>query len=213
MVANHWFHQIERVLEAMESTSSTTRIRLAAFQLAGESLIWWDWVKTSKNVEAMTLVDFRELFMSKFFSTSTRHVKAREFLDLWQGDMTVLEYVARLTELARFADDYMATNLAKVRIFEDGLRLSIGGKIIGLLMQDMDSMVRTTMAIEGEIVYAKSIRDADTGKRKEGQPFQVWESGTGLLFPKDHKDKVEAIRAKVRVGAIKAKARVGTRAR
>ena len=31
-------------------------------------------------------------------------------------------------------------------------------------------MVRTTMAIEGEIVDAKSIRDADTGKRKEGQP-------------------------------------------
>ena len=31
-------------------------------------------------------------------------------------------------------------------------------------------MVRTTMAIEDEIVDAKSIRDADTGKRKEGQP-------------------------------------------
>ena len=26
------------------------------------------------------------------------------------------------------------------------------------------------MAIEGEIVDAKSIRDADTGKRKKGQP-------------------------------------------
>ena len=42
LVANHWFHQIERVLEAMEITSATTRIKLATFQLAGESLIWWD---------------------------------------------------------------------------------------------------------------------------------------------------------------------------
>ena len=42
LVANHWFSHIERVLEAMEITSTTTRIRLAAFQLAGESLIWWD---------------------------------------------------------------------------------------------------------------------------------------------------------------------------
>ena len=105
--------------------------------------------------------------MSKFFPASARHVKAREFLDLWQGDMTVLEYVARFTELARFADDYVATDLAKVRRFEDGLRLSIRGKIVGLLLQNMDSMVRTAMAIKGEIVDAKSIRDADTSKRKE----------------------------------------------
>ena len=33
MVADHWFMQIEKVLEAMEITSDTTRIRLAAFQL------------------------------------------------------------------------------------------------------------------------------------------------------------------------------------
>ena len=75
MVVDHWFRQIERVLEAIEITSATTRIRLAAFQLAGESLIWWDWVKTSRNVEAMTWVDLRELFMSKFFPASAKHVK------------------------------------------------------------------------------------------------------------------------------------------
>ena len=61
----------------MEITSTTTRIRLAAFPLSSESLIWWDWVMTSRNVEAMTLVDFKELFMSKFFLASARHVKAR----------------------------------------------------------------------------------------------------------------------------------------
>ena len=82
--------------------------------------------------------------------------------------MTVLKYMARFTKLARFTDDYVAIDLAKVRGFEDGLRLSIRGKIVGLLLQDMDSMVRTTMAIEGEIDNAKSIRDAGTGRRKEG---------------------------------------------
>ena len=37
MVVDHWFMQIENVLEAMEITSDTTRIRLAAFQLKGEA--------------------------------------------------------------------------------------------------------------------------------------------------------------------------------
>ena len=48
--------------------------------------------------------------------------------------MTILEYVAKFTELARFGDDYVATNVAKVRKFEDGLKLSIQGKIVGFLL-------------------------------------------------------------------------------
>ena len=37
MLADHWFIKIEKVLEAMEITSDTTRIRLAAFQLESEA--------------------------------------------------------------------------------------------------------------------------------------------------------------------------------
>ena len=64
----------------------------------------------------------------------------------------------------------MATDMAKVRKFEDGLKLSIRGKIVGLFQQDMDSMVRTTIAIEREIDDAWSIRDTGASdRRKEGQ--------------------------------------------
>ena len=49
--------------------------------------------------------------------------------------MTVLEYVAKFTELARFTDEDVATDMAKVKKFEDGLKLSIQGKIMGLLSQ------------------------------------------------------------------------------
>ena len=76
MVADHWFRQVERVLEAMEITSDTTRIRLAAFQLEGEFQVWWDWIKVSRDLETMTWREFRELFMNKFFPTSARHAKA-----------------------------------------------------------------------------------------------------------------------------------------
>ena len=62
--------------------------------------------------------------------------------------MTVLEYVARFKELARFRDDYVATDAAKVRKFEDGLKLSIQGKIVGYNLKDMDSMVNIALIIE-----------------------------------------------------------------
>ena len=76
----------------------------------------------------MTWAEFHDLFMGKNFPDTAQHAKAREFLELKQGTMTVIEYVARFTELARFADDYVATHMAKVRRFENGLKLSIWGQ-------------------------------------------------------------------------------------
>ena len=151
MVAYHWFMQIENVLEAMEITSDTTRIRLAAFQLEGEAHVWWRWARTSRDLEVMTWAEFQKLFMGKYFPKTARHAKAQEFLKLKQGAMTVMGYVARFTELARFADDYVATEMAKVRRFENGLKLSVRARIVGLRLQDMDSMVGTTLTIEREL--------------------------------------------------------------
>ena len=94
MVADHWFMQIENVLEAMEITSDTTRIRLAAFQLEGEARVWWRWVRTSRDLEVMTWAEFQEMFMGKYFPETTRHAKAQEFLELKQGAMTVMDNVA-----------------------------------------------------------------------------------------------------------------------
>ena len=169
MVADHWFMQIEKVLEAMEITSDMTRIRLAVFQLEGEAQVWWNWAKTSKDLEA-TWVEFQELFMGKYFSDTTRHAKAQEFLELKQGTMTVIEYVARFTELSRFSDDYVAMDMAKVRRFENRLKLSIRGRIIGLRLRDMESIVGTALTIEREIEDAQSTRDAGVGSKREDQP-------------------------------------------
>ena len=83
----------------------------------------------------------------------------------------MIEYMAKFTELALFADDYVATDMDKVRKFEDGLQLSIWGKIMGFLLQDMDLMVKTAMTIEREVDDARNIRDTGVkNKRRESQP-------------------------------------------
>ena len=118
----------------------------------------------------MTWVEFQELFIGKYFPDTTRHAKAQEFIKLKQGTMTVMDYMARFTELARFSNDCVATEMAKVRRFENGLKLSIRGRIVGLPLQNMDSMVGTALTIEREIEDARSTRDAGvSSKRKESQ--------------------------------------------
>ena len=81
----------------------------------------------------------------------------------------MLEYVAKFTELTRFRDDCVATDMAKVWKFEDGLKLSIRGKIAGFLLQDIDSMVRMAMTIKKEIEDARSIRATGIGEKREDQ--------------------------------------------
>ena len=105
MVADHWFRQIKKVLEAMKITFDATKIMLVAFQLEGESQVWWVWVKTFEDIEAMTWAEFHELFMGKYFPATARHAKAQELLELKQGMMIVMEYVTKFIELARFSDD------------------------------------------------------------------------------------------------------------
>ena len=85
----------------MEIVSDMTRIRLAAFQLEGEAQVWWNWAKTSRDLEAMTWAEFHDLFMGKYIPDTARHAKA-------QGAMAMIKFVARFTELACFADDYVA---------------------------------------------------------------------------------------------------------
>ena len=65
--------------------------------------------------------------------------------------MTVMDYVATFTKLARLVDDYVATDMAKVMRFKNGLKLSISARIVRLRLRDMDSMVGTTLTIEKEL--------------------------------------------------------------
>ena len=56
------------------------------------------------------------------------------------------------------------------RRFENGLKLSIRGRIVGFHLRDMDSMVEMALTIEREIEDARSTRDASVGTKREDQP-------------------------------------------
>ena len=56
------------------------------------------------------------------------------------------------------------------RRFENGLKLSIRGRIVELRLRDRDSMVGTTLTIEREIEDARNTRDTGVGCEREDQP-------------------------------------------
>ena len=103
--------------------------------------------------------------------------------------MTVMDYVARFTELARFANDYVTTDMAKVRRFVNGLKLSIRGRIVGLRLYDMDSMVGTALTIEREIEDARSTRDTGVSSKREDQPSSSSEKRLNIFASHEFQDQ------------------------
>ena len=54
--------------------------------------------------------------------------------------------------------------------FENGLKLSIRGRIVGFRLRDMDSMVGAALTIEREIEDTWNTRDTVVGSKREDQP-------------------------------------------
>ena len=53
------------------------------------------------------------------------------------------------------------------RRFENGLKLSIRGRIVGFCLRDMDSMVGVALTIEREIEDTWNTRDTGVGNKRE----------------------------------------------
>ena len=56
------------------------------------------------------------------------------------------------------------------RRFENELKLSIRGRIVGFHLRDMDSMVEAALTIEREIEDTWNTRDMGVGSKREDQP-------------------------------------------
>ena len=66
---------------------------------------------------------------------------------------------------------------------ENGLKLSIRGRIVGFRLRDMDSMVGTTLTIEREIEDTWNTRDTGVSNKRERISFLLVRGrGRRLLF-------------------------------
>ena len=56
------------------------------------------------------------------------------------------------------------------RRFENGLNLSIRGRIVGFRLRDMDSMVEAALTIEREIEDTWNTQDTGVGSKRKDRP-------------------------------------------
>ncbi|XP_050889534.1 uncharacterized protein LOC127094800 [Lathyrus oleraceus] len=110
------------------------KIRYGTHKLSGEADDWL--VDTRLRLETageeITWEGFRREFLRKYYLEDVRGKKEIEFLELKQGNLSVTEYAAKFTELAKFYPHYDGANakFSKCIKFENGLCPEIK-KVVG----------------------------------------------------------------------------------
>ena len=84
----------------------------------------------------VTWVEFKTLFLRKFFLRYSKDIRYQEFLSLSQGDSSVEEYTSRFVELRRFAPHQDEREMAMKYV--SGLSYRIRIHVVSLCCETVD---------------------------------------------------------------------------
>ncbi|MCL7024420.1 hypothetical protein MKW94_009645 [Papaver nudicaule] len=110
--AEKWLMDIKKEFAAM-LVPATNQIRFATYLLREGANYWWE-----------------SLFLDNYFPPPARAAKYEEFLNLSQGDMTVLELDRKFHELEHYGEHLINTNELRARKLEGCLNYVIRDKIV-----------------------------------------------------------------------------------
>ncbi|XP_073313539.1 uncharacterized protein [Primulina huaijiensis] len=117
---------MDQLFESLEYPDDR-RIKLVVHQLLDVAKSWW--IMTKKALESRgTIVTwdiFKSEFYQRFFPTSYRKDRGAEFANLKQGNLNIEDYVAKFSNLLRFAPHVASDEEAKADHFINGLNPDI----------------------------------------------------------------------------------------
>ncbi|XP_070005397.1 uncharacterized protein [Nicotiana sylvestris] len=175
-----------RTTGILESSSVT----FTTFQFTRAAFTWWEAYERRRPAGAspLTWQEFSTLFLEKWIPKSQREEQRRQFEWLRQGDMTVSQYEASFSELARYASWIVPTDRERIKRFVDGLNyhlriLMTRERVMGISFEDAVDIARdieTTRRQEREEREAKRPRGSGSfsGAPSRGQ----FQQGRGRSF-------------------------------
>ena len=95
---------VYKVLSSMRVTSRE-KAELASYQLRDVSQIWYTQWKDNRTEGSVPIEyeEFKEAFLVMYFPLERRKIKVEEFINLKQGNMSVMEYSLKFSMLSRYS--------------------------------------------------------------------------------------------------------------
>ncbi|CAN1815801.1 hypothetical protein LINPERHAP1_LOCUS27567 [Linum perenne] len=142
------------------------RLQAMTFLLKGHALKWWECLPESQVYPPeLGSEEFLGMFRDQFCPDIWREAKAKEFLELVQGERTVMQCYMEFTNLSQWYDEQVNREQKLIRRFKRGLRWEIQ---VGVTSGDMGSLVTVKgAAMERELLELGKKEDR---KRKATAP-------------------------------------------
>ncbi|KAJ8619853.1 hypothetical protein MRB53_028382 [Persea americana] len=160
IVAETWLREIEKVFKVMKCVEAD-KVRLATYKIKGTAEHWWEFEEEAlrKTETEITWEVFKDTFNKKYIPKHIRAQKAQEFANLIQGNMTVAEYEAKFSELARYAPHLIPDEASKADKFEKGLRPILMKQVAGFELEDYDKLVTKAFKMEATLALTEQFKD------------------------------------------------------
>ena len=134
------------------------RLQAMTFLLKGHALEWWESLPESQVYPPeLGFEEFLGMFRDQFCPDIWREAKTKEFLELVQGEKSVLQYYMEFTNLSQWYDELANREQKLIRRFKKGLRWEIQE---GVTSGDMGSLV----AVKGAAMERELL---ELGKKEE----------------------------------------------
>jgi hypothetical protein len=151
IAAESWITDIEKLLKVTACTDEQ-KVMYAAYKFTGIAARWWE---TKEKLLTRDLMGveiswtlFKKEFYDRFFPKAQQKLRAREFQNLVQGNLTVELYAAKFMELARFAINMVPDDESMAEKFQEGLLPRIRDRVACLEIKDFNKLVNVASIAE-----------------------------------------------------------------
>lgn len=110
---DHWLRTIEQKL-ALVRCEDLEKVLYAAHQLQDAAGAWWQgFVGLQPAGHQVTWAEFHTAFRAFHIPTGVMDIKMQEFLELKQGNKSVMDYVHEFNYLSQYAPEEVSSNARK----------------------------------------------------------------------------------------------------
>ncbi|XP_039143934.1 uncharacterized protein LOC120281061 [Dioscorea cayenensis subsp. rotundata] len=123
MVAKEWLKQVIATFDDMV-LEEELRLKVATRLLDSRARVWWESLK-GHFYDVLSWSEFHREFDEEYYTHFHREQKRQEFMQLNQGNKSVIEYETELKDLAKFVPELVGSEEVLCSKFEAGFNLSV----------------------------------------------------------------------------------------
>ncbi|XP_042432594.1 uncharacterized protein LOC122019163 [Zingiber officinale] len=170
-VAHSWLRNVEDTFEYLSCTEEE-KVELAAYHLRDQAVTWWKLQKVLLGDQSITWTLFRDAFERQYFPAPYRMARRQEFLNLKQGERSVMEYDAEFNRLAEYCPQLVAQDSDRLDQFTQGLAAYIRIRMSGFTPSSYREALDRALMIEMTQQQVSQERGKDKQKAQDTTPNQ-----------------------------------------